>query len=62
MRIDDLLHEIVDAQASDLHLTAGIKPTMRVWGRLVPMEHYDVLTPTGRPRRRWIASVERKGR
>ncbi len=45
MRIDDLLHEIVEAQASDLHLTAGIKPTMRVWGRLAPMEHYDVLSP-----------------
>jgi twitching motility protein PilT len=45
MHIDDLLREVVEAQGSDLHLTAGIKPTMRVWGRLTPMEHYDVLTP-----------------
>jgi twitching motility protein PilT len=45
MHIDDLLREVVEAQGSDLHLTAGIKPTMRVWGRLTPMEHYDLLTP-----------------
>ncbi len=44
MRIEDLLQEIVDAQASDLHLTVGIKPSMRVWGRLVPLEHHPVLT------------------
>ncbi len=45
MHIDDLLREVVENQGSDLHLTAGIKPTMRVWGKLQPMEQYDVLTP-----------------
>ncbi len=45
MHIDDLLREVVAAQGSDLHLTSGIKPTMRVWGRLMPMEQYEVLTP-----------------
>ncbi len=45
MHIDDLLREVVESQGSDLHLTAGIKPTMRVWGKLAPLEHYDVLTP-----------------
>ena len=45
MHIDDLLREVVEANGSDLHLTAGIKPTMRVWGKLRPMEHYEVLTP-----------------
>ncbi|MDR7521003.1 MAG: type IV pilus twitching motility protein PilT [Armatimonadota bacterium] len=44
MHIEDLLREVVTAQASDLHLTSGIKPTMRLWGKLVPMEHYEVLT------------------
>lgn len=44
MHIEDLLREVVSAQASDLHLTSGIKPTMRLWGRLIPMEHHDVLT------------------
>ncbi len=28
MRIDGLLRETVEAEASDLHLTAGIKPTI----------------------------------
>jgi len=45
MHIDDLLREVVEAQGSDLHLTSGIKPTMRVWGRLTPMEPYEVLSP-----------------
>ncbi|MGQ0549161.1 MAG: type IV pilus twitching motility protein PilT [Armatimonadota bacterium] len=45
MHIDDLLREVVAASASDLHLTSGIKPTMRVWGRLQPMEQYEVLSP-----------------
>ncbi len=45
MHIDDLLREVVENQGSDLHLTAGIKPTTRVWGKLQAMEQYDVLTP-----------------
>ncbi len=45
MHIDDLLREVVAASASDLHLTSGIKPTMRIWGRLTPMEQYEVLSP-----------------
>jgi twitching motility protein PilT len=44
MHIEDLLREVVTTQASDLHLTSGIRPTMRLWGRLQPMEHYDVLS------------------
>ncbi len=44
MHIEDLLREVVTAQASDLHLTSGIKPTMRQWGRLTPMEQYEVLS------------------
>ncbi|MGQ0570473.1 MAG: type IV pilus twitching motility protein PilT [Armatimonadota bacterium] len=44
MHIEDLLREVVTAQSSDLHLTSGIKPTMRLWGRLQPMEQYDVLS------------------
>ncbi len=44
MHIEDLLREVVTAQASDLHLTSGIRPTMRQWGRLTPMEQYEVLS------------------
>jgi twitching motility protein PilT len=41
----DLLLEVLDRRASDLHLTAGARPTIRVRGRLVPLEHLPVLTP-----------------
>lgn len=44
MHIEDLLREVVTAQSSDLHLTSGIKPTMRLWGRLSPMEHHEILS------------------
>jgi twitching motility protein PilT len=45
MHINELLKETMDAQASDLHLTAGRKPTLRVWGKLQPLEHRAVLSP-----------------
>ncbi len=45
MQINELLKETMDAQASDLHLTAGRKPTIRVWGKLQALEHREVLSP-----------------
>jgi twitching motility protein PilT len=41
-----VLLEVVDRRASDLHLTAGAPPMVRVRGRLTPMEGYPTLTPT----------------
>src|SRR5437588_7693793 len=38
--------EVVDRRASDLHLTAGAPPMVRVRGRLVAVEGYPTLTPT----------------
>ena len=48
MSIDfaDLLMEVVGRRASDLHLSAGAPPTIRVRGRLSALEGYDTLTPT----------------
>ncbi|MEO6497295.1 MAG: type IV pilus twitching motility protein PilT [Solirubrobacteraceae bacterium] len=45
MRFDlaDLLLDVVARKASDLHLTAGAHPTIRVRGRLVALEDYPVL-------------------
>ncbi|MGH8869304.1 MAG: type IV pilus twitching motility protein PilT [Actinomycetes bacterium] len=40
-----LLTEMLDRGASDLHLTAGAYPTIRLQGGLVPMDHVDKLTP-----------------
>ena len=41
----DLLMDVVTRRASDLHITAGAPPTVRVRGRLVTVEGYPKLTP-----------------
>jgi twitching motility protein PilT len=41
----EVLLEVVDRRASDLHITAGVPPMVRVRGRLAPLEGYPVLTP-----------------
>jgi twitching motility protein PilT len=42
----EVLLEVVDRRASDLHLTAGAPPMVRVRGRLTPLDAYPALTPT----------------
>ena len=42
----DLLLDVLDRHASDLHLTAASKPMVRVRGRLTPLEDYPVLDAT----------------
>jgi twitching motility protein PilT len=46
MSIDfaDLLLEVIERNASDLHLTAGAPPTVRVRGHLQALEDYPVMT------------------
>ncbi len=48
MNIDfaELLMEVVSRRASDLHLSAGAPPTVRVRGRLVQIEGYPRLSDT----------------
>src|SRR4029450_3868453 len=41
-----LLLEVLERRASDLHITAGAKPAVRIRGKLTPLEDYPVLTPT----------------
>src|SRR6201997_4009913 len=41
----DLLMEVVHRRASDLHLSAGAHPTVRVRGRLSAVEEYPKLSP-----------------
>src|SRR5829696_9231996 len=43
--VAELLEQVLTLGASDLHLTAGAKPTVRVNGRLGPLEDYPVLQP-----------------
>jgi twitching motility protein PilT len=42
----EVLLEVVDRRASDLHITAGTPPMLRLRGRLAPMKGYPVLTPS----------------
>jgi len=42
----EVLIEVIDRRASDLHIAAGAPPMVRTRGRLSPMEGYPVLTPT----------------
>ncbi|HTU79119.1 MAG TPA: type IV pilus twitching motility protein PilT [Solirubrobacteraceae bacterium] len=41
----DLLMEVVHRRASDLHLSSGAHPTVRVRGKLAPLEDYPKLSP-----------------
>jgi twitching motility protein PilT len=41
----DLLIDVLERRASDLHLTAGSQPMIRVRGRLVALEEYPKLMP-----------------
>jgi twitching motility protein PilT len=43
--IAELLNAVIKNNASDLHLAVGIPPTLRIDGRLVPIEGKSVLTP-----------------
>ena len=44
IHLDDLLHEVIQRGASDLHLTVGVPPIFRVDGQLKPGT-YERLTP-----------------
>jgi twitching motility protein PilT len=43
--VQELLSQVLEKEASDLHLTAGAAPTIRVHGDLKPVEAYDVQEP-----------------
>lgn len=44
VHIDEILHIAVEKRASDIHLTAGLPPTVRIDGELVPLD-YEVMRP-----------------
>ncbi len=43
--IDQLLHTTVERDGSDLHVKAESHPLIRVYGELLPLEEYPVLSP-----------------
>ena len=46
LHINQLLAEMVEAGASDLHLSSGLPPCIRIDGALRPMDGHNVLTPS----------------
>jgi twitching motility protein PilT len=46
VHLNDLLAEMVEAGASDLHLSAGLPPCLRVDGHIRPMDGYEPLNPS----------------
>ena len=47
--VPELLGKLLDRHGSDLHLTAGAPPTVRVHGDLERLEEYPPLSPAGPP-------------
>ena len=45
MHVNDLLKIAVEAGASDLHITTGTFPQVRVHGKLTPLSQFEQLTP-----------------
>ncbi len=45
MNLNDILQIALKANASDVHLKAGLKPTFRIDGSLVPLNNMQPLTP-----------------
>ena len=43
--LEDLLLNILRINASDLHLSVGYKPTVRIDGALLPLNEFSILTP-----------------
>lgn len=45
MTIESLLQQVIDSNASDLHLTVGAPPTLRIQGELTPVGGTEKLSP-----------------
>jgi twitching motility protein PilT len=46
VHLNDLLTEMVELGASDLHLSSGLPPCVRIDGHIRPMDGYESLTPS----------------
>jgi twitching motility protein PilT len=45
LHLNDLLNILMDRKGSDLHLTAGVAPSIRVNGSLSPIEEFGMMMP-----------------
>ena len=55
----DVLLEVLERKASDLHITVGAPPMVRVRGRLTPMEGYPELSANGHARDHLLDPLQR---
>jgi twitching motility protein PilT len=60
INLHDLLIEVMDRGASDLHLTTGTRPTIRINGALHQLEDQPVLTPPVIQRVMYAAITQRQ--
>ena len=44
VNLRDLLQEMIEKGASDLHITAGVSPQLRIDGDITPTDH-EAMTP-----------------
>ena len=44
-KIEDILREAKEKGASDVHITVGLPPKMRLNGKLIAMDNYDKMMP-----------------
>ncbi|MFZ3063003.1 MAG: type IV pilus twitching motility protein PilT [Actinomycetota bacterium] len=42
-KIEELMDKVVEREASDMHLTSGLPPVLRIDGRLIPLDDYPKL-------------------
>ena len=45
LSITEMLTKMIEMGASDLHITVGVPPTIRVDGALIPLPGYEKLRP-----------------
>lgn len=45
IKLVDILQRAVSLNASDIHLTAGMRPCLRIDGKITPLLDYPILTP-----------------
>ncbi|MFN4319994.1 MAG: type IV pilus twitching motility protein PilT [Aquificaceae bacterium] len=45
VKLIDILHKSLKANASDIHITAGARPSLRIDGKITPLMEYPILTP-----------------
>jgi len=60
LELDEVLLEMVELGASDLHLTSGSPPMVRLQGALRPLEDFDIVKPEGLRRTLYSVMTQRQ--